>query len=365
MTELRVAGSPARQTIEAWLAQATGLEAALLGPHQLERAVAQRCQERGLVDPQHYAALVLRDAQEQQALLERLVVGESWFLREPQAFALLVNHAQTIADRPLRLLSCGCASGEEPYSAVIALLEGGWRREELQVEAIDLSERALARAAAAHYGRHALRSLEPGRLERHFEPSGPGWRLRAELRGSVRFHQGTLQQRLADLPGGWHALICRNVMIYLQPSARTRLLTQIAERLAPGGLLQVAIAEAPLVPSELFERQAGAHGGSFRRRERLWRAGVPATRSAVARSTAAVDGPSLDPAHHLEGARRLQARGRRQEALEALRRCLYLDPHHLEALNMRLQLARASGEGRDAERQRQRLERARNRRAQP
>ena len=351
--------------LQAWLAQATGLEATLLGPRHLERAVAQRCQQRGLADPQRYAALLRRDAQEQQELLERLVVGESWFLREPQAFAQLVSHAQAQPERPLRVLSCGCASGEEPYSAVIALQEAGWRDEELQVEAIDLSERALARAAEGHYGRHALRAMEPPRLERHFEPSGSGWRLRPPLRGAVRFHQGALLQRLAELPGGWHALFCRNVMIYLQPDARTRLFTLIAERLAPGGLLQVAIAEAAMVPAALFERQPGSHGGSFRRREPQQREPMPLASSSRKNPVAVSAESSLEPADHLAGARRLKARGRRQEALEALRRCLYLDPDHLEALELRLQLARELGHGQDAERQQQRLERARRRSTRP
>jgi len=363
MAEGMAAGSVDLQELQTWLAQATGLEAALLGPRHLERAVAQRCQQRSIADPQAYAALLRRDALEQQELLERLVVGESWFLREPQAFAQLVSHAQAVPERPLRLLSCGCASGEEPYSALMALLEAGWRAEQLQVEAIDLSARALARAAEGHYGRHALRTLEPQRLERHFEPTGSGWRLRPALRGAVRFHQGALLHRLTQLPGGWHAIFCRNVMIYLQPEARTRLLMLIAERLAPAGLLQVAVAEAAMVPAELFERQPGPHSGSFRRREPQQREPMPVESSTRGTPVAASAELSLKPADHLAGARRLRARGRSQEALAALRRCLYLEPDHLEALELRLQWARELGQGRETERHQQRLDRARRRRA--
>lgn len=356
--------APELRELERWLGQATGLEAALLGPRHLERAVSQRCRHLGVRDPRSYAALLQGDTREQQELLERLVVAESWFLREPQAFTQLVAHASEQSERPLRVLSCGCASGEEPYSVLIALLEAGWRQEQLQVEAIDLSEQALARAAEGHYGSHALRGLERQHLDRYFDPgSGSGvWRLRPTLRSGVRFHQGALLLQLAALPGDWHALLCRNVMIYLQPEARCRLLELIAARLAPGALLQVAIAEAPIVPDALFERCPGVHGASFRRRLGLEKPEVPEFRTPLPMPASAPVRASLEPSEHLAGARRLKARGRHLEALAALRRCLYLDPHHLEALELRLALALELGPKGDAARQRQRLDRARKRR---
>ena len=227
------------EPLRLWLLASTGLQAELLGRQSLERAIARRIQEGKAGSLVAYQRLLQQDPAEQQQLIEALVVGESWFLREPRSFAQLVELSGRERQRPLRVLSCGCSGGEEPYSVVIALLEAGIPLQQLEVEAIDISGVALARAAEGLYSSHSLRGMDPRLLARYFDPEGRRWRLRPEIREAVRFHQGTLQERLATLPPGWNAVFCRNVMLYLHDQARLDLLMTIAERLAPAGLLRV------------------------------------------------------------------------------------------------------------------------------
>lgn len=421
-----------------WLRQSTGLEADRLGPQRLERAVAQRLKQRGCAGPEAYRQLLLSDPAEQQELLEGLVVGESWFLREPRSFEQLQDLARRQLQRPLRLLSCGCSGGEEPYSMLIALLEAGLTLQQLQVEAIDISAVALERAAQALYGSHSLRGVDQARLARHFLPEERRWRLRAEIRAAVRFHCGSLQRQLARLAGGWHAVFCRNVMLYLDAEARQQLLRAIAEQLAPDGVLVVAAVEAPMLPDGRFRRLDGGHGAAFHLRESAASSAAAAVEAPFAPSrpappqrgpwnpsaapgahsqaepcalsfavsldsphpsagtrsvapsmaslaaapapVAAADDPvilapasprppadpdpsvSLVPAVHLDLARSLHQQQRPQEALLALRRCLYLEPGHLEALELGAALARELGLHQEAERQVRRLQRSRQRR---
>lgn len=425
-------------SLRLWLRQSTGLQADLLGPQRLERVVAQRLNQRGCDCPEAYRQLLLSDPAEQQLLLEGLVVGESWFLREPRSFDQLRDLSRCQPQRPLRLLSCGCSGGEEPYSMVIALLEAGLTPQQLLVEAIDISAVALERATEALYGSHSLRGMDPARLARHFLPEERRWRLRPEIRAAVQFHCGSLQRQLGRLPGGWHAVFCRNVMLYLDAEARQQLLLAIAERLAPGGMLVVAAAEAPMLPAGRFRRLDGGHGAAFA----LWESAVssppaaaaapshpsqpgvrqrgpgnpsaapvaqsqalpfalspevsvaywrPSARTVSAALPAAslaaggapVSAPldplipapgssrppvdpdpsaSLVPMVHLDLARRLHKQQRPQEALLALRRCLYLDPGHQEALELGAALARELGLHQEAERQLRRLQRSRQRR---
>jgi len=355
------------EPLSLWLLQSTGLRADRLGSSRLARAVKQRLIPSGCTSIRHYAQRLPHDRPEQQKLIEHLVVGESWFLREPRSFEQLHQLTVRLRQRPLRVLSCGCSSGEEPYSVVIALLEAGIPLAQLQVEAIDISAVALAKAAEGLYGAHALRGLEPGLLERHFQRE-PGrstrhWRLRPQIRAAVRFHQGTLQQQLVQLPGPWHVVFCRNVMLYLEDQARLDLLMAIAARLEPQGMLLVAAAEAPMVPLDRFCSLPGGHGSAF----------APIRPIAVEPADAAprpVDRPVLptpacailEPADHLVEARRLSQGGQAEEALAAARRCLYLDPGCHEALELAVDLAVALGRLQEAERQIRRFERLRQRR---
>lgn len=381
--------------LRTWLLNSTGLQAELLGRQRLERAVGQRLMEHQGETLPEYQRRFLGDPAEQQQLIEALVVGESWFLREPRSFEQLVALARRQRQRPLRLLSCGCSGGEEPFSLVIALLEAGIPAQQLAVEAIDISAVALARAADGLYGAHSLRGMDPRRLERFFDPEGSRWRLRPEIRAAVRFRRGTLQQRLRELPPGWHAVFCRNVMLYLHDQARRDLLMAIAERLAPDGLLVVAAAEAALVPADRYRRLIGGHGAGFTlseadasAREAMATGGgqvggnaglLPSTADrasvrrtmhpgAAAGSGVSVGSPGapeasarqqlLEPQTHLREARRLRLLRLPDEALAALRRCLYLDPTHREALTLRAELMGELGRHQEAEQLRRRLARA-------
>lgn len=350
------------EPVRSWLRQSTGLQAELLGRQRLERAVDQRLAACTDATPADYQRRLLREPAEQQRLIEALVVGESWFLREPRSFEQLVALARRQRQRPLRLLSCGCSGGEEPFSLVMALVEAGIPLQQLQVEAIDISAVALARAAEGLYGSHALRGMDPRRLQRFFDPEGRRWRLRSEIREAVRFHRGTLQQQLGALPAGWHAVFCRNVMLYLHDQARRDLLLAIAGRLAPGGLLVVAAAEAALVPADRYRRLEGGHGAGFTPCDGRPDDAGPAMGMAAAAldrrdpSTAAPP-PALEPETHLRAARQLRQLGRPEEALAALRRSLYLDPSHQEALALRAELSGELGRHQEAERLRRRLAR--------
>jgi chemotaxis protein methyltransferase WspC len=341
----------------------------------------------GCASPEDYVLRLPLDRDEQQLLLEQLVVGESWFLREPRSFEQLQELARRERQRPLRVLSCGCSGGEEPYSAVIALLEAGLPLGQLRVEAIDISAIALARAAAGVYGSHALRAMEQPQLLRHFLPeehgAGPSarlqrrWRLRPEIRSAVRFHHGALLDQLARIEGEWHVVFCRNVMLYTDDQARLDLLMAITQRLAPQGVLVTAAAETLMVPSGRFRRLDGGHGAAFvpvplpmatamgpppeertegpiaqRKSQEAPMAGGRATRQ---KST------SLQPAEHLERARCLAEQGHVEEAHAAARRCLYLDPSCEEALELSVRLARELGRHQEADRQSRRLQRHRHR----
>lgn len=384
----------------------------------------QRWPLSGSDNPEEYVQRLLQDRQEQQLLLEQLVVGESWFLREPRSFEQLRELARRERERPLRVLSCGCSSGEEPFSVVIALLEAGLPLGQLQVEAIDISAVALARAAEGRYGSHALRGLERGRLQRHFLPEERGagsaaprsarWRLRPEIRAAVRFHHGDLLHQLARHQTDWHAVFCRNVMLYLEDQARLELLRAIAQRLAPQGMLVVAAAEALLVPSERYRPLPGGHGAAFtpipmevatpvgaslppprhtrdpesaslrwsraqgqaassqampaatdkvlpmhKREDPIAQAATHPSGTMMHPQAAPLDRPSLQPSDHLALARRLHETGQVEDAHAAARRCLYLDPGCQEALEFSALLARQLGRHEEAERHIRRLQRHR------
>src|SRR5262249_12425395 len=122
-----------QRDIEELLTRRIGLDPVSMGPHLIVGAARRRMAELGKSDLGDYAAHVLDSEAEQQALIEEVVVPESWFFRDEQPFRWLVEYirGRWIAApwrSPLRALSVPCAGGQEPYSIAIALLDAGLPR---------------------------------------------------------------------------------------------------------------------------------------------------------------------------------------------------------------------------------------------
>src|SRR2546430_7669954 len=135
--------------IERLLRDTIGLDAATIGSTLIERTVRLRMKHHGLQTTERYEQLVESSDAEWDQLLETVVVTETWFFRDRGPFTAL---GQLVREQwlpahptaPLRLLSVPCASGEEPYSLVMALLDAGVPPGRFQIDAADISTRALA-----------------------------------------------------------------------------------------------------------------------------------------------------------------------------------------------------------------------------
>lgn len=174
--------------------------------------------------------------------------GTTWFLRDQAELDTLV--AALTRDlqpgRRVRLWSAGCSTGQEPYSLAMALLDAGLQP---QILATDLRPEALAEASAGRYSARAA------------APLPPAWRARytvAEKAGAVRMHP-SLSARLrfephdiesgAEPPSGsgpFDAIVCRNVLIYIDRPVAVAIVARLATYLRPGGYLLLSAAERPL-----------------------------------------------------------------------------------------------------------------------
>lgn len=118
---------------ERLLAEKIGLDAASIGSSSIERAVQQRLAIWNLKDPQVYWEILRASESELQELIEAVVVPETWFFRDAEAFTALARLAReewqrSSSQEVFRLLSLPCATGEEPYSIAMALCDAGFPR---------------------------------------------------------------------------------------------------------------------------------------------------------------------------------------------------------------------------------------------
>ncbi|MBM4202360.1 MAG: protein-glutamate O-methyltransferase CheR, partial [Gammaproteobacteria bacterium] len=230
------------------LAAEQGLDLEALGAATVRSAIRGRLRATHC-DGAAYLQRIARDTDETGALLEDLLVPETWFFRDPPAFDLLrsaaLAHGLTNgASTPFRVLSLACSTGEEVWSIAIALHEAGLLPRQMRVDALDLSRTAVARAQTAIYGSRSFRGPALVEKERYFVDLDNGRsEVNPALRASVRIATGNLLETRWERD--YDAIFCRNVLIYMTYEAREQTISRASAALVPGGLLFVGHADAP------------------------------------------------------------------------------------------------------------------------
>jgi len=188
------------------------------------------------------------DAEARRSLLGLLTTRFTGFFRHPWHFDIAAEHVLWAAHRRgrARVWSAASATGEEPYSLAIALLQVFGRDDPpVEILATDVNEEALAVARRGEYANAALEGVPPGLRDRFFgEPAGPGRRrIAAAARGLVDFREANLAATDWPVEGPFDAVLCRNVLMYLEGSRRDAAVERIASLLTAGGLLLLDPAE--------------------------------------------------------------------------------------------------------------------------
>lgn len=253
------------------LEQVMGLSAASIGASAIERAVERRQRDSGARDPDAYWDMLQRSPDELQQLIEAVIVPETWFFRNPQAFRAMERHVVTPLLRAnpqgvARLLSLPCSTGEEAYTMAMALLDSGVPGHGFRIDAVDISLNALEQARAGVYGRNSFRGQDLAFRERHFDAVSQGWNLRQAVRAPVHFSQGNIFEPGFMAGGqGYDAIFCRNLLIYFDPPRQKQAISVLKRLLAPDGVLFVGHSEAGLMPGEGLVSAGIAMSFAFRR----------------------------------------------------------------------------------------------------
>lgn len=221
----------------------------------LEARLAPRLQQLHLqtfLEYYHYLSTHPAREAEFAELSRRITNNETYFFREQHHFDVVVKHvvptlAPELRSRPLRVLSAGCSSGEEPYSLVIALQDAGLELSgyRWEIDACDLNPNRIAQAREAWYETNSLRAGDPEMRSRYFTEQNGRYQLKERYRKGVRFFEANV---VSALPGnGWgryDTILCRNLLIYFSGKAFYDLIGAFARALSPGGYLLLGHSES-------------------------------------------------------------------------------------------------------------------------
>ena len=262
----------AYSAIERLLKQHMGLHSATVGSGMVAQAVEERMLACDISDPQDYLQVILHAGTELDALIDTVIVPETWFYRDQypfEAFIQWVSHHWLAKNpvSPLRVLSVPCSTGEEPYTLAMCLADLGISANSAQIDAVDISHDNIAKAVTARYGRNSFRSQDLAFRDRHFVADGERYRLAESIRKRVNFVRANILDEAFLQRQPYDVIFCRNLLIYFDRPTQNRSIGRLDELLTPGGILFLGHSETSLLLERNFTALDYPRCFGFKRRQ--------------------------------------------------------------------------------------------------
>ncbi|MEX1168170.1 MAG: chemotaxis protein CheB [Hydrogenophaga sp.] len=229
-----------------------GVDFSVYKPSTIHRRIARRMSVQQIDTLLAYGQMLDRSPEEVDTLFDDLLISVTSFLRDREVWVTLAQEVlpgllQSLpAGEPVRAWVPGCATGEEPYSLAIVLMEAlrelGQIRE-VKIFATDLARKALEHAGNGIYTVSSVAEVPQPWLERYFiARDGFTYQVGPVLRKSVVFARHNL---LLDPPFMRVDLVsCRNLLIYFSQPPQAQAFETFALALKPGGILVLGSSES-------------------------------------------------------------------------------------------------------------------------
>jgi two-component system CheB/CheR fusion protein len=242
-----------------YLLDARGFDFHGYKPASLARRIRKRMKTVGLESFAAYQNHLESHPTEFAILFDVILINVTGFFRDPTAWEAVraIALPQIIEgkapDRPIRVWSAGCATGEEAYTTAMILAETlgpDQFRDRVKIYATDVDEDALNIARQAAYQERQVDGVPPDLLSQYFDRVDGLYFFNKDLRRQVIFGRHDL---INDTPiSRIDLLTCRNTLMYLNAETQARVLTRLYFALNDGGFLLLGRAETLM-----------AHGQSF------------------------------------------------------------------------------------------------------
>lgn len=249
-----------------------GIDFSQYKPSTVTRRVERRLLLNQSMDVEQYVELLSDKGAELNQLYKDLLIGVTQFFRDRDAFHRLAADemprllSSVNDDQELRVWVAACATGEEAYSVAILIheqLAAMERHPLVRIFATDAHRASLDVASAGIYSEDSMSAVSQQRREMYFLRKGDGYQVVPHIRKMIVFAPHDL---LKDAPFTRLDLVsCRNMLIYLQPSAQKKVLSLFHFGLKAGGVLFLGPSESPGDLSDEFE-SVDDHWKMYRKR---------------------------------------------------------------------------------------------------
>lgn len=225
----------------------------------VKRRIIRRMALKNINTPEEYLVFLRENKEEQDGLYSDILITVTDFFRDPSIFESLCNIIlpeliqKKTGRETLRIWVAGCATGQEAYSIAICVKEylgSKTATMKIQIFATDVSEAAITRARSGMYHKTEMTGMSEDRLKLYFTKTDGVYQISKEIRDLCVFAQHNL---LTDPPFSRMDLVsCRNVLVYMEPVLKKRILNIFHYALSDQGYLMLGNTESIKNLTDLF-----------------------------------------------------------------------------------------------------------------
>lgn len=211
--------------------------------------------QKGLESFEAYYEYVMKDETGQAVfeLLNKITTNHTYFMREPEHFRFFQKQVlpwigSTAGNKDVRVWSAGCSRGQEPYTLAMIMQDyfgkdfDAWST---QILATDISAQALEAAQRGIYASEEVASLPERWQKIHFQKLGQDkYQVQQRLKKELILRSFNLMNEKFPFKKPFHAIFCRNVMIYFDAPTKKKLVKRFYQHLMPGGYLFIGHSES-------------------------------------------------------------------------------------------------------------------------
>jgi len=229
----------------------------------VQRRIKARMYRLNMISAEDYLDYISKNKSEFNAFCELFTINYTYFFRNIEIFDYLSQNLKKVRKQKkskLKIWSCPCATGEEPYS--IAMLFDTLKNTynhvpNVEIVASDIDGKVLDFAREGVYGAYSIHDTPKTYLNSYFKKKnthlGPQYVISERVKERVQFIEEDLTNG-HSLRNKYDIVFCRNFLIYLNKKSQKRVLKTIASHLVSGGLLIIGKTEMVMnSKSDLFQ----------------------------------------------------------------------------------------------------------------
>lgn len=187
----------------------------------LKSKVTTFCRQMAISSFKELLNSIKDDKKLKQQLVDSLTTNETFFYREFKQIEELVGLVKN-TNTKVDILCAPSATGEEPYSIVIALLEAGVSQNNFHVTGIDINSDAIEKANKAIYRERNVRNLSPRIIDIYFTKDNGSYVLKEIIKQHVTFKLMNLFDPSFKTIGKFDFIFSRNMLIYFDQETKLK-----------------------------------------------------------------------------------------------------------------------------------------------